>query len=418
MKGAPIEVLRGGIVQALYQLKGEGKSIRAIARTLGISRNTVRRYLRADGVPGPRPRPSRGSKLDPYIEHVDRRLSDGLFNCVVLLRELRELGYQGSYTVLKDYVKPRRLPRQPKATLRFETKPGEQAQVDWGSLTYVSRDGSRRRRWAFVMVMGYSRAIYLEIARRADVATFIACHLNAFEYFGGIPKRCLYDNAKVVVLGRDANGDPEWNRRMLDFSLRLGFKPQLCKPYRAQTKGKVENAIKYVKGNFWPAVRFANQQDLNRQAIAWCDGIANVRIHGTTGKMPAELLDQERPELLALPDRRTLAPYRRRDRKVSRDGFVSFEGSRYGVPWRFAEQMVQVSAGPEVLEVWDGEQRLALHPRSEVKGERLILPGQWEGLPAAGSNRPQPRAIATQVAGGQVEQRSLAVYEQLSGGAS
>lgn len=293
MKGAPIEVLRGGIVQALYQLKGEGKSIRAIARTLGISRNTVRRYLRADGVPTAKPRPSRRSKLDPFIEHIDRRLSDGLFNCVVLLRELRDLGYEGGYSILKEYVRPRRLPRQPKATLRFETRPGEQVQVDWGSLTYISSDGSRRR-WAFVMVMGYSRAIYLEIVRKADAATFIAAHLNAFEYFGGIPRRCLYDNAKVVVLGRDANGDPEWNRRMLDFSLRLGFKPQLCRPYRAQTKGKVENAIKYVKGNFWSSVRFVSEQGLNRQAIAWCDGIANARVHGTTGKMPARLAGEPR----------------------------------------------------------------------------------------------------------------------------
>ena len=301
MRGAPIEVLRGGIVQALYQLKGEGKSIRAIARSLGISRNTVRRYLRAGGVPTARSRPSRGSKLDPYIGHVDRRLADGLYNCVVQLREIRELGYGGSYTVLKDYARPRRLPRQPKATLRFETKPGEQTQVDWGSLTYVSKDGSRRRRWAFVMVIGYSHAIYLEIVRRADVATFITCHLNAFEYFGGIPRRCLYDNAKVVVLGRDANGAPEWNRRMLDFSLRLGFRLQLCKPYRAQTKGKVENAIKYVRGNFRPAVRFSGELDLNRQTIAWCDGIANDRIRGTTCKVPARLLADERPELIALP---------------------------------------------------------------------------------------------------------------------
>lgn len=102
---------------------------------------------------------------------------------------------------------------------------------------------------------------------------------------------------------------------------------------------------------------------------------------------------------------------------MSRDGFASFEGSRYGVPWSFARQMVQVSAGPEIVEIWDGEQRLALHPRSETKGERLILPGQWDGLPT-GANRPQPRAVAVRVDAGQVEQRSLAVYEQLAGGAS
>ena len=133
MKGAPIEVLRGGIVQALYQLKGEGKSILAIARTVGISHNTVRRYLRAEGVPIAGSRPSRGSKLDPYIEHVDRRLSDGLLGCVVLLREICDLGYTGSYTVLKDTCVPAACRVSRRQRCAPKTKPGEQTQVDWGS---------------------------------------------------------------------------------------------------------------------------------------------------------------------------------------------------------------------------------------------------------------------------------------------
>ena len=221
-------------MQALYQLQGGGRSIRAIARTPGISRSTIRRHLRADGVPAAGPRPSRGSMLDPYTGHIDRRLSEGLLGCVVLLREIRDLGYEGGYPILKDCAGPRRLPCQPKATLRFETGPGEQAQVDRGSLTCAGSDGSRRRRWAFVMVLGHPRAICPEIAGRADVATFPAAHLNACGCCGGIPRRCPCDNARVVVPGRDANGDPEWNRRMLDFPLRLGFKPQLCRPYRAK----------------------------------------------------------------------------------------------------------------------------------------------------------------------------------------
>ena len=123
--------------------------------------------------------------------------------------------------------------------MRFETGPGEQVQVDWGSLSYITEDGRKRRVWAFVMVLSWSRAIYVEFVRRADVATFMRCHINAFEYFGGAPRRCLYDNAKVVVVGRDESGRPEWNSRMLDFALRVGFEMRLCRPYRAQTKGKV-----------------------------------------------------------------------------------------------------------------------------------------------------------------------------------
>ena len=156
----------------------------------------------------------------------------------MLLREIRGLGYPGGYSTLKSYVHPRRRPRQPKATVRFETGPGEQAQVDWGSFSYITEDGRRRRMWAFVMVLGFSRAVYVEFVRRADVATFIRCHLNAFEYFGEVPSRCLYDNAKVVVIGRDDEDRPEFNSRMEDFALRLGFELRLCRPYRAQTKGK------------------------------------------------------------------------------------------------------------------------------------------------------------------------------------
>ena len=201
-------MLRGGTVRELYEMKGQGRSIRGIARELRISRNLVRKYLRSPGVPKEKRRRHRGSKLDPYTEYIDGRLSDGLENCVVLLRELRVRGYRGGYTILKEYVQPRRRRRQPQATMRFETGPGEQAQVDWGSLSYITEDGRKRRVWAFVMVLSWSRAIYVEFVRRADVATFMRCHINAFEYFGGAPRRCLYDNAKVVVLGRDESGRP------------------------------------------------------------------------------------------------------------------------------------------------------------------------------------------------------------------
>ena len=130
--------------------------------------------------------------------------------------------------------------------MRFETAPGEQAQVDWGSLTYLDQGGRKRRIWVFVMTMGWSQACYVEPVRRADTAAFIQCHVNAFEYLGGVPRRCLYDNANVVTLGRDEDRQPIWNQRMLDFALRVGFEIRLCQPYRAQTKGKVESGVNVV----------------------------------------------------------------------------------------------------------------------------------------------------------------------------
>ena len=409
-------MLGGKTVREIYELKGKGRSIRGIADDLGISRVTVRKYLRSEGVPKSKPREKRGSKLDAYKEYIDVRLAEGLENCVVLLREIRELGYEGGYTTLKDYVHPRRRPRQPKATVRFETGPGEQAQVDWGVVSYKGEDGRKHRMWAFVMVLGFSRAIYAEFVRRADVPTFIRCHLNAFDYFGGVPRRCLYDNAKVVVLERDdEDGDHEWNSRMLDLARRVGFELRLCKPYRAQTKGKVESGVKYVKGNFWPSARFTDDADLNRQALAWCGEIANERVHGTTGKVPKAMLGAERSSLGALPERSTLSVYLREERKVGRDGYVNWDGSRYGVPWSWSGNTVQVGMTAGMVEIWSGNERLAVHPRAHRRGQRLTLPGQWDGL-VSGETRPKREALAVQVSAQQVERRSLDIYELIAGG--
>ena len=254
-------MLKVGEVKEIYEMKGAGRSIRGIADDLGIARNTVRRYLNSPEAIRPKPRRLRASKLDPYTEYVDRRLAEGLENCVVLHRELTGLGYDGGYSILKSYMSPR---RRPEATMRFKTAPGEQAQVDWGSLAYLGQDGKKHRIWAFVMTLGWSRACYVELVRRADTAAFIQCHVNTFEYLGGVPLRCLYDNAKVITLGRDEQKRPVWNERMLDFSLRVGFEARLCQPYRAQTKGKVESGVKYVRRNMWPSMRFSDDADLNR----------------------------------------------------------------------------------------------------------------------------------------------------------
>ena len=397
-------------MKEIYEMHGQGHSARAIAQELGLARNTVLKYLKSPEAMRPKPRPPRGSKLDPYAEHIDRRMAEGLENYVVLLRELRALGYAGSYNTVVEYVKPRRRGRQPEATMRFETAPGEQAQVDWGSLGYVGADGKKHRVWAFVMTMGWSRACYVELVRRADTGAFIQCHVNAFEYLGGVPRRCLYDNAKVVTLGKDENGQVEWNLRMLDFARRVGFDIRLCRPYRAQTKGKVESGVKYVRRNMWPSIRFTDDADLNRQGLEWCDTVANARVHGTTYRVPWEMLDEERLHLGKLPDRATLAPYLREDRTVSRDGFVSWEGSRYGVHWKWAGATVQVGQRQGTVEIWAGDERIAVHPRAQQQGQRFILPGQWSGLPR-GDGRPRQEAVAVQVPVGEVERRSLDVYE-------
>jgi len=366
-------------------------------------------------VPRAKPREPRPSKLDPHKSHIQQRLAAGVDNCVVLLRELKARGYSGGYSILKDYVHPLRRKRAPQATVRFETEPGEQAQVDWGSFSYTTEDGHKRRVWAFVMVLGWSRAIYVEFVRRADVASFIRCHINALAHFGGAPRRCLYDNPKVVVLGRDENKMPVWNSRFLDFALRMGFDIRLCRPYRAQTKGKVESGIKYVRYNFWPTTRFIDLADLNGQAQSWSDSVADLRVHGTTREVPRDRLQKERPHLRALLEYGRLTPFLREDRKVGRDGYIQWDSAWYGVPWSWATKTVQVAPSRGTVEIWGGDQRLAVHPRAQKPGQRFTLPGQWQGL-RNGDSAPRKEALAVQVSTVEVERRSLEAYELLTPG--
>jgi transposase len=388
--------------------------VRRIARVLRISRNSVRRYLRSPGVPQPKARAPRGSKVDPYAAYVRERVAGGLDNCVVLLRELRARGYTGSYTVLKDFVQPlrQRRPAAAVATMRYETAPGEQAQVDFGHCTYQVAPDEARGIWVFVVVLSWSRAMYVEFVRRADVATFLRCHVRAFTALGGVPQRCLYDNPKIVVLDRDEAGRPVWNPRFLDFALRVGFDAQLCHPYRPQTKGKVESGVGYVKGNFWPTARFVDDADLNRQAQTWVDTVANVRVHGTTRERPIDRLARERPHLRALPEAPRLRPFLREERKVGRDGYVRWDGAWYGVLWTWAGKAVQLEATDTTVEVWAGEQRLAVHPRATKAGQRFTVPGQWAGLPAgaAEGRRARREPLAVQLPTVVVEARPLAVY--------
>ena len=314
-------------------MHSQGLSIREIAKRSGRDRKTIATYLQCQELPKYKPRQPRPSKLDPFKDYLKSRMAEGVFNANRLFSEIKALGYSGGKTILKDFVKPFRPLQKAQAVSRFETKPGEQAQVDFGVFKYEEQ-GRERKVYAFVMVMSYSRAMYVEFVDRQDTATLIRCHIHAFEYFGGVPEHILYDNLKPVVLGRDEGGQPVWNQRFLDFALVVGFYPKACRPYRAQTKGRVERAIRYLRQSFWPGLRFFSLEDLNSQVRAWLNIVANTRVHGTTQKRPCDLLSEE--NLNTLPNRAALSVFLTEERKVSRDGFVSFVGSKYGVPWAFA----------------------------------------------------------------------------------
>ena len=290
-------------------LAKHGKGVREIAREVGVSRNTVRRYLRAADAVRYRARPPRPGKLSGHEAYVAGRVAAAApdrLAATVLLRELRERGYEGGYTVLKEHLARLRpaVPADP--VLRFETGPGEQMQVDWATI----RRGADRLS-VFVATLGWSRAAYVEFVPDERLDTLLAAHERAFLFFGGVPRDVLYDNMRTVVLERYryGAGQHRFHPGFLDFAGHCGFRPRLCRPYRACTKGKVERFIRYLRGSFWVplASRMAAEGVMvdaaaaNLAAARWLREVANARTHATTGAVPAERLAEERAALRPVP---------------------------------------------------------------------------------------------------------------------
>jgi transposase len=293
----------------IRELHRHRKSIREIARQLGVSRNTVRRYLRDAEAERYKPRPLRSTKLDPFKGYIEERLTAAAPERIpgtVLLAELRERGYGGGYTMLKLFLASLRPKETSEPAIRFETEPGEQMQVDWA----VIRRGENRLS-VFVATLGWSRAAYVEFVTDERVETLVEAHENAFLAFGGTPREVLYDNMRTVVLERHGygRGRHRFHPGFLDFARHCGFRPRLCAPYRAQTKGKVERFIRYLRHSFYVplASRLAQEglivdrETANLAARRWLREVANARVHGTTGEVPAERLAIERLQLQPVP---------------------------------------------------------------------------------------------------------------------
>jgi len=289
-------------------LARQGKGVREIARALGVSRNTVRRYLRG-ATASYRPRGRRACKLDPFVDYVRERLEAAqpdVIPATVLLRELKDRGYTGGISQLKVLMAPMRKAEE-EPVVRFETPPGRQMQADF---TTIRR--GRDRLVAFVASLGYSRATYVQFGESEAFEAWEAGLVDAFDYFGGVPQEVLFDNAKPVLLDRDVYGPGRhrWNGSMLALSERFGFTPRVCRPYRAKTKGKVERFNGYLKGSFvvplGATLRSAGLSldvpTANREVRRWLDDVANRRIHGTTGAVPFDRLEEERQHLLPLPE--------------------------------------------------------------------------------------------------------------------
>ena len=375
-------MLRGGDVNEIQELRRQGLSITQIGTLTGFDRKTIRKYLGDPKRPRYGPRPRRGSQLEPFQNYIHERLSAGVWNAVVLLAELKARGYSGGYTILKDYLRPLRREATVVAVRRFETPPGQQAQLDWGTLGRLETEAGTKTLHVFVLTLGHSRALFADVATDTQLATLLRLHEAAFAALGGVPHEILYDRMKTVILGTDERGEIKWHPQFLDFANYWGFTPRACAAYRPQTKGKVESGIGYVRKNFLCGRQAHDLSDLRGQLRTWVWEVANQRQHGTTQRHVLTAWQEEKRSLWPIAGRAAYPFIGQEPRKVSRDAYISFRGNRYSVPWSVAGQEVLLHEDGDRLQVHRGGECLAVHPLCTPGSRQTItIAAHHEGIP-------------------------------------
>jgi transposase len=414
-KGATEEpLIEESVWGAVRTLRERGLSKKEIGRQLDLDIKTVRKWLRQKWEP--QQRPGRVRVLDRWEEFLRERAPEVGFNASVLYRELKAQGYEGSYPSLVRYLRPWREEQRAAetSTVRFETCPGEQAQVDWGS-AWVWLGEERVRVHVFTMVLGYSRRIFARGYREEGLVSLLDGHAQAFEHFGGRTQTILYDNPRTIVLSKDeSSGRVEWNAKFKDRMDFYGVTIRLCRYYRAQTKGKVESGVKYVKRNALAGRRFGDFEELNAWLLQWGLEVADQRVHGTTHELPSQRFAHSEAAALTAVDARPPAPQERMEsRIVPRDGLVAVEANRYPVPLSWAGHTVRVHLlAEEIILGRDGEETVR-HPR--LLGKHQVA--RWNGPPRnsparAAAQAGPPRFDPTYLArAGDVETRPLDCYE-------
>ena len=406
-------------MKEIQDYKRQGLTITQISSLTGHSRPTIRKYLDQVKLPRYGPRQPRPTLLQPHIPFLEERLKAGVWNATVLWRELKEKGYTGGYSTVKVFLRPKRCDAHHVAVRRFETPPGQQAQVDWGDLGDITYpDGSKHKLNAFVLTLGYSRAMFCDIALDQKLPAFLRMHEAAFAFLGGVPQEILYDNTKTVVLklltqGSDPRGEVVLNPTFEEFARYWGFTPRLCRPYRPQTKGKVESGVKYLRVNFLCGREATDLEDLRNQMQVWNRTVALPRVHGTTHCVVEQAWEQEKPALQALKNRANYPLVVECLRRVSRDAFVCWKSNRYSVPWQHAGKEVWVRERDAIVEILREQVQLAVHARCNAHHQTILLPAHHLGIPLSGSHAGKAR-LRLSVVAPEVEVRSLEVYASLA----
>jgi transposase len=390
-------MLRKEDFAVIEALNKRGVYLKDIAAELEVHPRTVKRALQRGGAPKPEWK-LRSSKLDPYKAKVDELLAEGVWNSMVILREIQVLGYPGSRTILRQYIQPKRALRPGRATVRFETEPGKQMQSDWGEV--VTEIGGVKCKVHFIVnELGYSRRFHFWCTDSEDTEHTYEGLIRSFEYFGGVAREVLVDNQKSAVLQASNSGSPRFNARFVDLASQYGFTPRACRPYRARTKGKDERMVGYIKQNFFVRYRaFESWVHLNQLAEQWLREEADLRVQGTVKEIVAERFEREKVHLQPLPTIRYDTSYFEY-RQVAWDGYIEVCGNRYSVPPALVGQRLAVRIGLDgLLRVFQADQLVTSH----------TLKSRQAGWSTLREHRSEMWKATLQV-----EQRSLAIYEEV-----
>jgi transposase len=393
-----VTMLKKEDVAVMKALAESGIYQKDIAEKLGVHPKTVSRALKRGRAPG-KGRPVKESKLEPYKPIIDRLLAEGVWNAVVILREIQEQGYEGEITLVRKYIRPKRVLRPGRATVRYETEPGQQMQSDWGEIKTQIAGQTVKVRF-IVNELGYSRRFHFWCTDSLDAEHTYEGIIRSFEYFGGVTAQVLVDNQKSTVLQPSNQGQPRFNERFLDLADCYGFSPRACRPYRARTKGKDERMVGYIKQHFFVRYRsFESWAHLNQLAERWLAQEADRRVQGTVKEVVAERFEREYPLLKCLPAQRYDTSYLEH-RKVGWDGYIHVRGNRYSVPIQLVNQTVVVRIG------LDDEVRI-------YHADRLVTRHRLQSSEQGWVTTPEHHAALWQSTL-KVEQRPLEAYQEAS----
>lgn len=373
----------------IHQGHREGLKIVQIARALSMHPETVSKWLRVEHYRQRQPVP-RASCLDPYKSLILRWITEHPLSAQQVFQRLREAGYTGGLSILKDYIREIR-PPQHKSFLKLSFAAGECAQIDWGEYGTIAVGSTRRRLSFFVMVLCYSRQMYLEFTVSQTMEHFLAAHEHAFAALG-VPEKIMVDNLKSAVLKRLVGEAPVLNPRYLDFSRHHAFKIAPCNVGAGWEKGRVESGVGYVKKNFLNGTEFTDFSAVNPAAQLWCEQIANVRIHGETHQRPLDLFAQERASLKT-PNPNPYDLARVVTQRASSQFRVRLDTNRYSVPAQYASRRLTIKAYPDRLCIYDQDTLIARHPRSYDRRQDIEDPEHPKALLEQRKNAREQRLL-------------------------